>query len=124
MGHWLLNERDGKMTWADVKAGEAEVEIGDEGVQFIKVTSLTQFGVDWIGVISIPWKSVMKELNDTKLRTLLLGMLVVGGIKAFLETFRAYVQTKMIKRAVIPGMRKTLEEELLTSCRPLQDAEV
>jgi len=117
--HWLLHEREGKMTWADVKAGAAEVEIGDEGVQFIKVTSLTQFGVDWIGVISIPWESVMKELNETKFRTLLLGMLIVGCIKAFLETFRAYVQTKMIKSAVIPGMKKTLEDELLNQLQAL-----
>jgi len=117
--HWLLNERDGKTTWADVKAGAAEVDIGDEGVQFIKVTSLTQFGVDWVGVISIPWESVMKELNDTKFRTLLLGMLIVGGIKALLETFRACVQTKMIKRAVIPGMKQTLEDEILNQLQAL-----
>jgi len=117
--HWLLNERDGKVTWADVKAGAAEVEVGDEGVQFIKVTPLTQFGVDWVGVISIPWESVMKELNDTKFRTLLLGMLIVGGIKATLETFRAYVQTKMIKKAVIPGMKQSLEDELLNQLQAL-----
>jgi hypothetical protein len=117
--HWLLNERDGKVSWEDVKPGAAEVEIGEEGVQFVKVISLRQFGVDWVGVISIPWVSVMKELNDTKFRTLLLGMLIVGGIKAILEVFRAYIQTKMIKRAVIPGMKQSLEEELLNRLQSL-----
>jgi len=43
----------------------------------------------------------------------------VGCIKAFLETFRAYVQTKMIKSAVIPGMKKTLEDELLNQLQAL-----
>ena len=117
--HWLLNERNGKVSWEDVKPGAAEVEIGDEGVQFIKVITLNHFGVDWVGVISIPWESVMKELNAAKLRTLLLGMVFVGGIKAILELFRAYIQTKMIKKAVIPGMKQSLEGELLNRLQAL-----
>lgn len=117
--HWLLNERDGKVTWANVKAGAAEVEIGDEGVQFVKVISFKQFGVDWLGIITIPWESVMKELNASKFRTLMLGMLIVGGIKALLETFRAYVQTKMIRKAVIPGMKSSLEETISTQLRAI-----
>jgi len=109
---WLLEEREGHtITWAEVKAGTAQAEINGEA-QFMYVVDYTDFGVDWVGVLSIPWDSVMEDIQRAKWGTLVWGMVIALGIKLVLQLIGNLVQKRLWNKSVYPALDKAAEQDV------------
>lgn len=100
-------------SWSSVRPGSGQTVWGDE-TYFVTVVEYTEFGLDWIGVISVPWPNVMEDIERQKWRTLCIGMAFALAIKLLLTALQKGLQTIIWRRHVIPAIDKAALKDVET----------
>lgn len=114
---WVLKEREDKeVTWAGVKSGKGEATISGKDY-FMFIVDYQEFGVQWVGVLAIPWDSVMEDIERQKWATLILGMFVAVAVKFFLQFLRNLTQAFLWKSVVYPAIDKAAAEDVGNAVR-------
>lgn len=109
---WLLNEREGKkITWKDVKEGHGQATIDGEE-NFMYITVYREFQVDWIGILSIPWDSVMEDIERQKWQTMAYGLGVALGIKLTIQALVILISMRLWKTMVYPALCRAGKKDL------------
>lgn len=106
---WVLGSdsqlSDDSGTWSSVRPGSGQAIWGDE-TYFVTVVEYKEFGLDWVGVISVPWPNVMEDIERQKWSTLVVGMSFALAIKLALQALQKTMQTLIWRKHVIPAIDK------------------
>lgn len=105
-----LSNGDGS-SWSSVRAGSGQAVWGDE-TYFVTVVEYTEFGLDWVGVVSVPWPNVMEDIEREKWQTLAIGMVFALLIKLFLQALQKTLQMVIWRKHVIPSIDRAALKDM------------
>lgn len=97
--------------WSSVRPGSGQAKWGDE-TYFVTVVEYREFGLDWIGVVSVPWPNVMEDIESQKWRTLAIGMVFALAIKLFLQGLQKGLQMVIWRKHVIPSIDRAALKDM------------
>lgn len=104
---WVLDQDgDGTLTtWAEVRPTNAIAVIQGKR-EFVAVYDYREFGLEWIGVLTVPYDSIMADINAAKYKTLAIGLASVFVVKMALTLLNQLITRLAKQKWVIPNICK------------------